>query len=210
MRLRLTYLYESGDKVTLRNCFPQADESELSPPREPRLSFPSFPSPRSALSSLPSTKSNSPLPLVPATSRFLLVAPLQTHLFPAWFYSVLLRRSTLEEESRIYVKSMREGVLRNRYFVTGEITTCVIRGLSISSRGFLCRYLSRVFRFYQTSLDFYRSKLSAVKRQRPNRSSFATVTENFVLLERKSFIDILMNNYTIIGIIVTVRIKGFA
>jgi len=31
--------YESGDKVTLRNCFPQADEGELSPARAASLRF---------------------------------------------------------------------------------------------------------------------------------------------------------------------------
>lgn len=129
--------YESGDKVTLRNCFPQADEGELSLAREPRFSpSPSYPPFRLLNPTRPR--------LVPAISSCCSLLPA---LNPARFYFAR-RRSAQEEESRIYAKSMREGVLRNRYFVTGEITTCVIRGLSVSTEGFLCHYLSCVFEFY--------------------------------------------------------------
>lgn len=145
--------YERGDKVTLRNCFPQADEGELSPSLAPRP-------PPSAWSSLPSTKSNSPSLASYLLLRdfFLLHSP-NVPLSRARFRLVLLREMSIRqrgEESRIYAKSMREGVLRNRYFVTGEITTSVIRGLSASSRGFWCHYLSRVFRSYQIALNFIR------------------------------------------------------
>lgn len=129
--------HENGDKVTLRNCFPQADERELFPTREPRVSLgSSHPSP--------------PYPL------FRLLNPTRSRLVPSYFAissccfpnvplssrarsrPVLLREMSISARRR--VEDLREvdawKILRNRYFVTGEITTCVIRSLSVSSRGF--------------------------------------------------------------------------
>lgn len=100
--------YESGDKVTLRNCFPRADEGELSPART--VLSPPYP---------PFRLLNPTHPLVLCYSAISSCCAPRTRLFPARFHSVLLRRSARGEESRIYAKSMREGVLRNRYFVTG-------------------------------------------------------------------------------------------
>lgn len=97
---------------------------------------------------------------VRATPRFLLVATLLPALNSARFYSAR-RRSAREEESKIYAKSMREGVLRNRYFVTGEITTCVIRGLAVSSEGFLCHFylvFISCFRILSNFAEFYQRK----------------------------------------------------
>lgn len=72
--------YESGDKVTLRNCFPQADEGELSLAREPRLSpSPSYPPFRLLNPTRPR--------LVPVTPRFLLVAASFPRSIPLGFTS---------------------------------------------------------------------------------------------------------------------------
>lgn len=72
--------YESGDKVTLRNCFPQANEGELSLAREPRLSpSPSYPPFRLLHPTRPR--------LVPAIPRFLLVAASFPRSIPFGFTS---------------------------------------------------------------------------------------------------------------------------
>lgn len=89
--------YESGDKVTLRNCFPQADEGELSPTRTASLAL-------TALSSLPSTKSNSPWYLL--LRDFLLLHSSNASLSRARFRPVLLREMSITaKKSRGFTRS---------------------------------------------------------------------------------------------------------
>lgn len=145
--------YESGDKVTLRNCLPQVDEGELSAVREPRLSlFPSLPSyppfhlillllnparPRhSAISSCYTLETRFSLP----------------RLIPPGFTPRDVDQR--EKKSRIYAKSLREGVLRNRYFVMGKITTSMIRSFSIERGIFVSLFISR-FRILPNFVEFY-------------------------------------------------------
>lgn len=99
-RRRLTYLRESGDKVTLRNCFPQADEGELSPASTASLAL-------SALSSLPSTKSNSPSPSYCLLLRdFFLLHSSNAPLSRVRFRLVLLRETSITaKKSRGFTRS---------------------------------------------------------------------------------------------------------
>jgi len=92
--------YEGGDKVTLRNCFPRADEGELFPARAASLAHPVL----SALSSLPSTKSNSLLVCYSAISS---CCTLQTHLFPTLrSRPVLFHKTSISARRR--VEDLRE------------------------------------------------------------------------------------------------------
>lgn len=91
--------YESGDKVTLRNCFPQADEGELSPTRTASLAL-------TALSSLPSTKSNSPSPSYLLLRDFFLLHSSNAPLSRALFHPVLLRETSITaKKSRGFTRS---------------------------------------------------------------------------------------------------------